>query len=99
FAAAIAQVKTVSGLAEQTAELGQGRVPVHGGGEMGQAGSLVQAGDAWSGCHAGTGQICSPRRVVSTSAPAAVTAIMCSHWADRRPSRVSTVQPSAFRRV
>jgi len=33
-------------------------------------------------------------RAVSTSTPPAVTASVCSHWAERRPSLVVTVQPS-----
>src|SRR5690606_30333712 len=39
-------------------------------------------------------QKCSSLRAVRTSTPVAVTARVCSHWAERRPSRVSTVQPS-----
>ena len=45
------------------------------------------------GVHGYTGSDSLLRRVY-TSQPVAVTPRVCSHWADRRPSRVVTVQPS-----
>src|SRR5690606_24338120 len=53
-------------------------------------------GRAWagSGIQVRAGMVSSERRV-STSQPLAVTARVCSHWAERRRSRVVTVQPSA----
>src|SRR2546421_1863572 len=36
---------------------------------------------------------------VSTSGPSSVMAMVCSKWADRRPSAVTTLQPSPSSRV
>ncbi len=48
----------------------------------------------FSGCAAR-----SSSRSVSTSKPSEVTAMVCSHWAERRLSRVTTVQPSGLVRT
>ena len=44
-------------------------------------------------------QLRSSSRSVSTSKPSGVTAMVCSHWAERRLSRVTTVQPSGLVRT
>src|SRR5437763_14678077 len=51
------------------------------------------------GSEPGQTDILASQGTVSTSGPSSVTAIVCSKWADRRPSPVTTLQPSPSSRV
>ncbi len=90
----IALEQVFRGLAQGLAKGGDGVVPgiqavLQLGPRLGPAAGLLLIGIHDSGCFSRS----SPRRV-KTSWPSSVTKIVCSHWADRLRSLVTTVQPS-----